>query len=109
MDGSGSCHTAARLSGVMALVRCAVLDDSCNALQISPPGAMWQLYPMLLQPGIHAPVTAVTGTGFFVLPQGGWHDKRIASSSSGFVWAAVLFPSSFQTSHTHCLCWVVQW
>lgn len=109
MDGSGSCHTAAGLSGVMALVRCAVLDDSCIALQISPPGAMWQLYPMLLQLGIHAPVTAVTGTGFFVLPQGGWHDKRIASSSSGFVWAAALFPSSFQTSHSYCLCWVVQW
>jgi len=58
-----------------------------------------------LQPGIHAPVTVVTGTGFFVLPQGGWHDKRSMSSASGF---AVLFPFSF-SSHTHCLCWVVKW
>lgn len=66
---------------------------------------------MPLQPGIHAPVIAVTGTGFFVLPWGAWHDKRIwrclRESLRG---QAFSFPLHFRhLIATHCLCWVVKW
>ncbi len=108
--GHGSCHIAAWLAGVMALVRCAVSDGSSIALQIPPLGSLWQLCTMPLQPGIHAPVTAVTGTGFFVLPLGAWHDKRIASFRQGLCGQPFSFPLHFRhLIATYCLCWVVKW
>lgn len=77
MDSTGSCHAADWLAGVMPLVRCAVSDGFAIAPADTSSGCYVADIYRAITAGTRVPVTTVTETGFFVLPQGGWHDDCI--------------------------------